>query len=398
MVQLFGAPRRYLQGPGILRAIGSELIRLGDNAVILIDPGLSESVGAIIRDSCHDAGVAVRLFPFGGECSVSEIDRLVERCAGSAPRIVAAAGGGKCLDSGKALAHRFGAHVVTIPTAASTDAPTSHNYVLYDSEHRLASVEKLPANPDLVLVDTAIIARAPIHLFIAGMGDAIVKPFEVERCMAAGGKTIFGAGSCETARILAHGCYQTILRDGDAALVAIRRGEPDAALERVVEATVLMSGLSFESGGLSIAHSMTRGLSAIPAYAHALHGRQVAYALLVQLLLEGDSVTLEELRAVYRRFGLPLRLADLSEAAVDHVPTTDELRLVAELSLAAPHASHFPRRIAVAEMVEAITALERLGGDAILPGGAVTEDRAQMGSSFADSGRRRQAGAASLHS
>ena len=63
-------------------------------------------------------------------------------------------------------------------------------------------------------------------------------------------------------------------------------GQPNAAFERVVEAALLMSGLGFESGGLSIAHAMTRGLSRVAGPREAVHGWQVAYGLLLQLVLE----------------------------------------------------------------------------------------------------------------
>ena len=41
-----------------------------------------------------------------------------------------------------------------------------------------------------------------------------------------------------------------------------------------------MSGLGLENGGLALAHSLTRGVK------DALHGFQVAWALLVQLAVE----------------------------------------------------------------------------------------------------------------
>jgi len=126
-----------------------------------------------------------------------------------------------------------------------------------------------------------------------------------------------------------------------------------------VEATVLMSGLSFESGGLSIAHSMTRGLSAVAALTHALHGRQVAYALLVQLELEGQPQTVSGLKDFYRRVGLPCTLQDLAEPqTLGYRPTAEEIGVIARLSLAAPHASHFPYRVTEAQMAAVIVGLE----------------------------------------
>ena len=48
--------------------------------------------------------------------------------------------GQRVIDAGKAVAHALDIPVVTIPTAASNDAPTSKNYVIYDENHRLLRV------------------------------------------------------------------------------------------------------------------------------------------------------------------------------------------------------------------------------------------------------------------
>ncbi|MFS8036383.1 glycerol dehydrogenase [Xanthobacter sp. AM11] len=355
-MKVFGAPRRYVQGQGALDLLGTELARLAGDAVLVVDPVIDDLYGAGMDASCAAAGVRLRRLRFGGETSPAEIDRLAAACADAPVPLVAAAGGGKCIDAGKALANRLKAKVATIPTIASTDAPTSHNYVLYDDAHRLLAVEKLPANPDLVLVDTQVIAQAPRQLFLAGIGDAVVKVFEVERCVAAKGRNVFGADPAYCALVLARGCYDILRSHAAAALAAVDRRQADDALDLVVEATVLMSGLSFESGGLSIAHSMTRGISAVPRYARLLHGLEVAYGVLVQLVLEErDPAFLADLAGFYDSIGLPTSLAALAGAS----PDAEEARLIAELTLAAPHARHFPRPLDAAEVVRAIFAVER---------------------------------------
>ncbi|MFG1343327.1 glycerol dehydrogenase [Xanthobacter autotrophicus DSM 431] len=354
-MKVFGAPRRYIQGAGALDVLGTELARIARNVVLVIDPIVDEAHGSRIAASCAEAGVQLRRLRFGGECSPAEVERLEAELGGNVPDLVAGAGGGKCIDVGKALANRLKTRAATIPTIASTDAPTSHNYVMYDAHHRLLAVEKLPANPDLVLVDTQVIAEAPRQLFLAGIGDAVVKLFEVERCIKANGRNIFGADPVYSALILARGCYEVLRDHAEAALAAVDRRKADENLEKVVEATVLMSGLSFESGGLSLSHSMTRGLSAVPKYAHALHGFQVAYGVLVQLVLEGrDEAFMGDIFAFFERIGLPTSLVALAGAA----PTAEEASTIARLTLAAPHARHFPRVLAEHEVIAAILSLE----------------------------------------
>ena len=60
-----------------------------------------------------------------------------------------------------------------------------------------------------------------------------------------------------TAYALARLCYETVRDWGVAALTACEAQVVTPALERVVEANILLSGLGFESGGLGAAHALT---------------------------------------------------------------------------------------------------------------------------------------------
>ncbi|QQP91343.1 glycerol dehydrogenase [Skermanella sp. TT6] len=356
---IFGSPGRYIQGPGTLDRIGEEVGRLGKSAVLVADAVVDGLVGGRVAAGCDAAGVTLRKLAFGGEITPGEIDRLHGALGGERPEVVIAAGGGKCIDAGKGLAARLGAEVASLPTVASNDAPTSHVYVLYDEDHRLLRVDRLPRNPALVLVDTAVIVRAPRILFLAGIGDALVKSFEAAQCALSGGRNIFGSRPPQVGLVLADACYRCLRDHAAPALAAVDRGEPDEAVERVVEATVLWSGLAFENGGLSIVHSMTRGLSAVPALAGSLHGLQVAYALLVQCLLEErDPAFMDDLLAFYRGTGLPCGLADLGLEA----PSDADYALIAELTLQAPHARNFDRDTAPGDLVRAMRFLDGRAG------------------------------------
>lgn len=355
VVIVFGSPSRYVQGPGVRHRLGQELFRFAPKSTLIADPAIGRGFLGDLIASCDGAGIELATFDFGGECTPEARDTLSAATVGSP--LVVAAGGGKCLDMGKAVAHRIGAEVVTVPTAASTDAPTSHNYVMYDAVHRMLGVEKMPRNPALVMVDTEIIAAAPRALFVAGIGDAIGKVYEVEACASAGGINIFGAHPPATALALARLCHDIVLRDGEAAVGAVGRKRPDPALERTVEATILMSGLAFESGGLSIAHSMTRGLTAVPRYAAALHGNQVAYATLVQLRLERrPEAEIDALAAFYARVGLPRSLFELATP-----PTGSDIDTIAEGTMTAPHVRHVPVPVDADRLRRAMTWLEKRG-------------------------------------
>lgn len=356
LLRVFGGPLRYLQGPGALHQLGAQVASLAPSAVLISDRFVLDLVGERVAASCRASGVRLGTCEFSGDITPAEVQRLAGQLAQDKPGVVIAAGGGKGIDVGKAVAKALGAHVVTVPTVASNDAPTSKIFVLYDEQHRLLSVEHMTHNPAAVVVDTELIAAAPVKLLLAGIGDALSKKFEVERCAAASGLNIYGGLGTQAALTLADLSYRSVREHAEPAIQAVQRATPDAHLESLVEATVLLSGLCFENGGLSVSHAMTRGLSAIAGTATALHGLQVAYGLLVQLTLEErEPAFMAELRGFYLRTGLP---QDLSELGLGRAATEEEIETIARLTMTAPHVRNFPNVLNAERIGSAIRQVE----------------------------------------
>ncbi|MGU3496781.1 glycerol dehydrogenase [Xanthobacteraceae bacterium A53D] len=323
-MRAFGAPARYVQGPGALSELGPLVGLHGRRPFIVADAIVSDLLGP--RLNAELAGVDEATFAtFSGECTAGEIEALAQAARAAGADLVVGVGGGKAIDTAKGVRIALSVPLVIVPTIASNDSPTSRLVVLYTPQHQLSEVRLMPANPDVVLVDTSIIVEAPARFFVAGIGDALSKKFEVEQCFRAGGQNFFKARPTELAVTVADTCYGIIRRDAEAAVAAVRRKQADGAVESVVEATILMSGLAFESGGLSIAHSLTRGFSTVPEIARALHGEQVALGLLVQLLAEErDAAFMDDMLAFYERLGLPRALEAFgveTEAVVEQIVT-----------------------------------------------------------------------------
>lgn len=338
MLKVFGGPSRYIQGPGAIDRLGEYAALFGARAALVIDSYVHKMLGARIEAICAGHGISLHTLVVDGDLTPQAVAQLRAQAATAPSTLVIAVGGGKSLDAGKAVAKALHCHVMTVPTVASNDAPTSKNYVLYDDRHNLLAVEHMLFNPTMVIVDTALIATAPAHFFRAGLGDAVSKKFEAEQCARNQGRNMYDGAATLTAQLIADGCLRTLMADGEQALAAAGTGTPTPAFERVVEAMILMSGLGFESGGLSIAHALTRGLPRITGVGPALHGMQVALGLLVQLDLENRSDdTLAALTQWYRRIGLPTTLADLGATRIDE----QEVRQAAALTLNARHAAHF---------------------------------------------------------
>lgn len=358
-LRTLGAPRRYLQGAGALDSLPQEILSLGGQAAIVADSLVTSLLGEGLRQAAEGQGVQLHFLHFGGECTVGEIGRKTDEARKLGARIIVALGGGKAIDTAKGVAMSLDLPLIVVPTVASNDAPTSRLIVIYDEVHRVAEVRTMPRNPDVVLVDTSIVARAPVRYLVAGIGDALSKTFEVRQCRLAGGQNFFGTPPLETASILADACYALIRANAVEAVRAVRNSEVTDAVERIVEANVLLSGLGFESGGLSIAHAMNRGLTAVPEIAGSLHGEMVGYALRVQLLLERrPKDVLGDLDAFYREIGLPRTLRELGLAR----PAAEVADLIAELTCRAPYIGHFETALRPRDIAEAILAAEEEGG------------------------------------
>ena len=107
-------------------------------------------------------------------------------------------------------------------------------------------------------------------------------------------------------------CYDTLIEDGVMALNALRTKSVNAALERIIEANTLLSGLGFESCGLAAAHAIHNGLTMIEQTHCYLHGEKVAFGTLVQLILEGQKTEeIEEVLDFCFSVGLPITLEQI---------------------------------------------------------------------------------------
>ena len=358
-LRIAGFPGRYLQGPGALEAVAEVARDLGAERLLLVSDDLVEqTVGPRLQAHLRAAKLPFQRLRFDGECTQAAIDVLAAEAREAGGGVLVALGGGKTIDTTKGIAKISGARLIIAPTIASNDSATSRLIVLYDEAHRGVGVDLLKRNPDAVIVDTTEIARAPIRFFRAGIGDAISKSFEAAQCAAAGGLNFHHGRPPRMARLLGDHCYCVLRDHGEAALADVARGNVSDAVEDVIEATVLLSGLAFESGGLSVAHALQRGLGALPALGGALHGELVAFGVLVQMLLERrDGAWRDQHLDLVRRLGLPATLASLGKAVL----TPEELAEAATRALAAPYITNFDHPIDQAELMQAILDADALG-------------------------------------
>ena len=359
MAKILISPSKYLQGAGEMKNLGTYAAKSGKKALVLISKGGYKRIGKTIEESFAESSCEVVFDYFNGECCNSAIDRLVKIVKDEQCDLTIGIGGGKIFDTAKAVAYYAGTPVFICPTIASTDAPCSALSVIYTEEGVFEKYLFLPANPNLVLMDTDIIAKSPVRLTVAGMGDALATYFEARACKRSGATSCAGGKTTEAAMALAELCFNTLMDEGVKAKIALEAGVCTPAVEKVIEANTLLSGIGFESAGLAGAHAIHNGFTVLEECHHMYHGEKVAFGTITQLVLENiPQEDLEEIILWCIEVGLPVTLAELGAGKV----TDEQLMEVARTACAENDTLHnMPFEVTPETVFAAIKAADAYG-------------------------------------
>jgi len=361
MLKIMIAPNRYVQGSGAIRKIGEQVksLGLGTNALVVCGRSAMAITKEDVQSSLQNNGITSTFELFTGECSIPEINRLQAVGEKIGANFIIGIGGGKPADTVKAVAHNMKLPVVIVPSIAATDAPCSALSVIYTPEGVFESYLVLPKNPDLVLVDTEIIANAPARLLVSGMGDALATWFEATACNKAFAGNVPGGNSTEAAQVLANLSYRLLIEHGLRAKLAVEQHVATEDVEKIVEANILLSGIGFESAGLAAAHAIHNGLTVLEETHNYYHGEKVVFGTLVQMVLEcRNTAELEEVLRFCVDVGLPVTL---SQIGVNQV-TEEKIRNVAQMSCVAGETIHnMPFEVTADKVYNAILAADAIG-------------------------------------
>ncbi|MCX3068393.1 glycerol dehydrogenase [Cetobacterium somerae] len=357
MENIILSPSKYIQGANSLSNIAKYAKK---NAFIIADNFVMSITEDIIKESFKKENLTATFELFNGECSKNEINRLKEILKEKKSEIIIGVGGGKTLDTAKALAYYSNLPVIIVPTIASTDAPCSALSVLYTDDGIFDEYLILPSNPNIVLMDTEIIAKAPARLLASGMGDALATYFEARACEQSGALNMGGGFPTKAAMALAKLCFDTLIADGEKAMFAAQKCVCTKAVENIIEANTYLSGIGFESGGLAAAHAIHNGLTALEECHDLYHGEKVAFGTLVQLFLENAPMEeIDEVLFFCKNIGLPTSLEDLGVNSIER----EKLLEVAKLACAPGETIHnMPFKVTPEKVLAAILAADNYGG------------------------------------
>lgn len=192
MERVFASPSRYVQGAHVLESGIDHIKELGSNALLLAGNHTWAAVGETFAKNLEAAGIARE----------------------NNSDVVLGLGGGKAIDSAKAIADEANLPVVILPTLASTDAPTSALSVIYTDDGAFESYLFYKKNPELVMVDTDVIAKSPVRYLASGIADAMATLIEVKAVSEKHGDTMAGGKQTLAAVAIAEKAEETLFNYG----------------------------------------------------------------------------------------------------------------------------------------------------------------------------------------
>ena len=150
---------------------------------------------------------------------------------------------------------------------------------------------------------------------------------------------------------LAKLCFDTLMNEGVKAKLALEAGACTKAVEKVIEANTLLSGIGFESGGLAGAHAIHNGFTVLDECHHMYHGEKVVL----------EAIPAEELEDIIDwciELGLPVTLKELGITEV----TDEKLMAVATAACAENDTLHnMPFEVTPETVCAAIKAADAYG-------------------------------------
>ena len=353
MRKIIVAPGKYVQGAGEILSLADDYVELGSKkAYIIASSHVASNYHQQIVSGFEKKNIPFEMAVFGGECSCSEIDKHCKNLGNG--DVIIGMGGGKVLDTAKAVAFYARMPVIIMPTVASNDAPCSRLSVIYKDNGEFESYLPLNKNPDMVIV-----AEAPTRFLAAGIGGALVTYYEASASIRADVIAMSGGYVTRSAAALARLCLDTLFKDSVKAMKAVECHVCSQALENLIEANIFLSGVGFESCGLAAAHAIHNGLTTLEECHKFLHGEKVAFGTLTQMVME--DFPLEEIQKVIRlckAVGLPTCFRDLN---LDQV--SDERLLAAAVASCDKHDTmvNMSFEVKPGDVVAAMKVADRLG-------------------------------------
>jgi glycerol dehydrogenase len=357
-------PGQYIRKEGLVTEAGLYIEKFGKTAVLIGGNTSREIIEADLMNSLSEKGITlIQSLWYGGESSSSNIEYLVNQLNSYSYDILIATGGGKAIDTVKAVAYRVNKPLVVIPTIAATCAAATSISILYSNEGEFMEISRESKAPELVLIDSNIILNAPVRYLIAGIGDTLAKWFETKSSIKKAVPNVIN----QTAIAIASNLYQILLKSGKESVASVQVKTVSKEFEDMVDAIILVSGSVSGYGGddcrTAAAHAIYSGLTIFPEVHHTYHGEIVAFGILAQLCMEKtDDEEIKTLIQYYQEVGLPFTLRQMGIESL----TDQQWKELGDITVTIEDMANMPFEVTPDMVISAVSQADRIGNEMLI--------------------------------
>jgi glycerol dehydrogenase len=351
---LLTAPVQYISGPGTLDDCGRFIIKWGKNVLVSGGTRALKSVESKFFPALDAAKVKYEVNRFVGECSDENIAVIIEHAKRMAADAIIGVGGGKSIDSAKKAAEMCNLPIICIPTIAATCAAASAMSVIYTEEGVHKKDHYLVKNPNLVLVDTEVIANAPFEYFESGILDSLSKWHEGKAAFKGlANPNIFEMSALKLAELL----NEIMEKQAVNAVQSVKQRKDSEAVANITDLNIYLAAVIQSIGKKTrgaAAHALHTGLSVIPESHAILHGYKVGYGIVTQLFMEkADFAEIGRVVRFFRQLDLEPSFKGLG------LPfEADLLRQVAEKAILSDPMENMPFEVIPEQVIAAMKQVE----------------------------------------
>ena len=306
---------RYLQEPGIIKALGEEVLRLGSSPLIVGGVTALDLTRSEIEKSVGAVCTRYRIEDHRGTCNDEDARDFADIALKEGYDVIVGVGGGVIMDFAKMIAHFASLPIINVPTSSATCAAYTPLSVRYTKEGRTVGSYHHKREVNAVLADTAVIATQPPRLLLSGVFDAMAKFVEIKQRYNEEVED-YPLG-LDYAYVLSKRSYMELCDKTERALIDIKNGALSDTVEQVIfntiAATGVISGIARGSNQCALAHKFyetTRVLFNEQARGY-LHGEIVGVGLLLQNRFNGETEKNSELLNIMKKYSMPYRVTDV---------------------------------------------------------------------------------------
>lgn len=348
----------YSIGDDVYKKINEICSPFGKKIVCIGGKTAMSKVKNLIEENVKNSNLEILDFVwYGGEASYENVEILKNNAAVKQADMIFAIGGGKALDTAKALAYTIGKNVFTFPTIASNCSGTTAVSIMYNSDGSFKEPFFFPAPAKHCFIYTPIIANSPAKYIWAGMGDTYAKYFEASMSSRGEDLVQYHALGVTISRL----CLDPLLKYGKKALDDFKNGIASFEVEQVILSVVVTTGIAsilltaehiidYNTG---LAHAVFYALTSYPHIEERhLHGEVVGFGVLILLLVDNDIEMFKTMYDFNKSIELPTCLADIEMGV-------DDLDRLVPMICAMKDIDHSPYKISEEMVLKAFNQLEK---------------------------------------